>query len=143
MSRISINDFLVLSPTDYRASRLLCESQRTQNYISLHYGCLVGDGSGPVTCAREGPQATPDRGRVARGWVGRSGQRGDYRVYSLQRRLENAEEGYFNCVMEGDINPLSGLFVLHPITAVTAFIEVEAGTLTFRVRCTSTGGRAL
>ena len=114
MSRISINDFLVLSPTDYRASRLLCESQRTQNYISLHYGCLVGDGSDPVTCAREGPQATPDRGRVARGWVGRSGQRGDYRVYSLQRRLENAEEGYFNCVMEGDINPLSGLFVLHP-----------------------------
>ena len=31
----------------------------------------------------------------------------------------------------------------HPVTEVTAAIEVEAGTLTFRVRCTSTGGRAL
>ena len=30
-----------------------------------------------------------------------------------------------------------------PVTEVTAAIEVEAGTLTFRVRCTSTGGRAL
>jgi hypothetical protein len=37
--------------------------------------------------------------------------------------------------------------VLHcsspPVTEVTAAIEVEAGTSTFRVRCTSTGGRAL
>ena len=30
-----------------------------------------------------------------------------------------------------------------PVTAVTATIEVEAGTGTFRVRCSSTGGRAL
>ena len=30
-----------------------------------------------------------------------------------------------------------------PVTEVTAAIEVEVGTLTFRVRCTSTGGRAL
>ena len=30
-----------------------------------------------------------------------------------------------------------------PVTEVTAAIEVEAGTSTFRVRCTSTGGRAL
>ena len=30
-----------------------------------------------------------------------------------------------------------------PVTEVTAAIEVETGTLTFRVRCTSTGGRAL
>ena len=29
------------------------------------------------------------------------------------------------------------------VTAVTAAIEVVAGTSTFRVRCTSTGGRAL
>ena len=31
----------------------------------------------------------------------------------------------------------------HPVTAVTTNIEVEAETTTFRVRCTSTGGRAL
>ena len=31
----------------------------------------------------------------------------------------------------------------HPVTEVTAAIEVETGTSTFRVRCTSTGGRAL
>ena len=31
----------------------------------------------------------------------------------------------------------------HPVTEVTAAIEVEAETSTFRVRCTSTGGRAL
>ena len=30
-----------------------------------------------------------------------------------------------------------------PVTEVTASIEVEPGTSTFRVRCTSTGGRAL
>ena len=30
-----------------------------------------------------------------------------------------------------------------PVTEVTAAIEVEAGTSTFRVRCSSTGGRAL
>ena len=30
-----------------------------------------------------------------------------------------------------------------PVTEVTVAIEVEARTLTFRVRCTSTGGRAL
>ena len=30
-----------------------------------------------------------------------------------------------------------------PVTEVTAAIEVEEGTLTFRVRCSSTGGRAL
>ena len=30
-----------------------------------------------------------------------------------------------------------------PVTEVTAAIEVETGTSTFRVRCSSTGGRAL
>ncbi|CAI8032279.1 hypothetical protein GBAR_LOCUS18259 [Geodia barretti] len=45
--------------------------------------------------------------------------------------------------MINDTNPVLGLYVLYPITEVTAAIEVEAGTLTFRVRCNSTGGRAL
>ena len=30
-----------------------------------------------------------------------------------------------------------------PVTDITAAIEVETGTATFRVRCSSTGGRAL
>ena len=30
-----------------------------------------------------------------------------------------------------------------PVTAVTTIIEVEVGTATFRVRCTSAGGRPL
>ena len=40
---------------------------------------------------------------------------------------------------KGIINVLS----TPTVTAVTAAIEVEAGSSTFRVRCTSTGGRAL
>ena len=38
-------------------------------------------------------------------------------------------------VVRGNFSP--------PVTSVTAAIEVERGTSIFRVRCTSTGGRAL
>ncbi|CAI8001006.1 hypothetical protein GBAR_LOCUS3094, partial [Geodia barretti] len=65
------------------------------------------------------------------------------RVHYLWRRSETPEEGYINCYFRLDTNDVVGLYVLYPITEVTAAIEVEAGTSTFRVRCTSTGGRAL
>ncbi|CAI8031931.1 hypothetical protein GBAR_LOCUS18085, partial [Geodia barretti] len=68
---------------------------------------------------------------------------GGRRAHYLWRRWETPEEGYINCHMLDDINPVLGLYILYPITEVTAAIEVEAETSTFRVRCTSTGGRAL
>ena len=85
----------------------------------------------------------------------------------IWRREQTAQEGYFSCNnFGGDPNDPAGLYILYPsewpslltviercsvlyhsssppVTEVTAAIEVETGTSTFRVRCSSTGGRAL
>ena len=114
MSRISLEGFLVSGPTDYHVYyRLYCISERTQDYISEYYGCLVGDGHISIQCTRGGRQAISPSAEETRGWLGRRGQKGDHRLFSLIRRLENAEEGYFNCVMTRDIYPLSGLYILY------------------------------
>ena len=113
MSRISLEEFLVLGPMDPRVRGLFCVSERTQNYISKYYGCLVGDGNGSIQCACGGQQAISPSAEETRGWLGRGGSSGDHRLFILTRRLENAEEGYFNCVMTRDIYPLSGLYILY------------------------------
>ena len=92
---------------------------------------------------------------------------GVIRVHYIWRREQTPEEGYFSCYNFGtDPNDPAGLYILYPsewpslltviercsvlyhsssppVTQVTAAIEVVAGTSTFRVRCSSTGGRAL
>ena len=110
MSRISLEEFLVLGPTHFHVR---CVSERTQDYINEYYGCLVGDGNGSIQCARGGQQAISPSAEETRGWLGRRGYKGDHRLFSLTRILENAEEGYFNCVMTRDIYPLSGLYILY------------------------------
>ncbi|CAI8005231.1 hypothetical protein GBAR_LOCUS4104 [Geodia barretti] len=104
------------------------------------------DGDTPVPCAFPDPEYvafTSGSGFITRGWSGRRANEDGYRVHYLWRRRETPEEGYINCHMIDDTNPVLGLYVLYSITGVTAAIEVETGTSTFRVRCTSTGGRAL
>ena len=110
MSRISLEELLVLGPTYYH---LRCVSERTRNYISEYYGCLVGDGNGSIQCTRGSQQAIGPTGEETRGWLGRGGSSGDHRLFVLSRTLENAEEGYLNCVMTRDIYPLSGLYILY------------------------------
>ncbi|CAI8027415.1 hypothetical protein GBAR_LOCUS15688 [Geodia barretti] len=144
-SRISVNDFDVVDGDDDFSSALRCQSQLTTADVKdTTNGCLVGDGDSPITCFYLlSPHRISNSGEPERGWIASRRTENGRRVLYLTRRTRNAEEGYYNCDMSGDTNPLSGLYILYPITAVTAAIEVEEGTSTFRVRCTSTGGRAL
>ena len=116
MSRISVHDFeIVLSNTD-DSKALVCQSELTSNLVdpSAITGCLVGDGRSPVSCGVAGPESVGREGKMTRGWSGRRGTQDHHRVYRLSRRREIPEEGYFNCIILFDINPLSGLYILYP-----------------------------
>ena len=155
MESISINDF-------ESSSVLKCQSELTVVNVSQYtHGCLVGDGDRPISCTHNDGVSINPFDYLIRGWSGSRAIEGGHRVYYLKRRVTTPEEGYFNCLMNGDVNRRSGLYILYPsecpyvmamlccgyhsstVTDVTAAIEVETGTVTFKVKCTSTGGRAL
>ena len=132
--------------------------------------CIVNSGDSPIQCIFPDPNLRVI-GALIRGWGSRRGELdvpgGVNRTIYVWRREQTPEEGYFNCHnFRTDTNDPAGLYILYPsewpslltviercsvlyhsssppVTEVTAAIEVVTGTSTFRVRCSSTGGRAL
>ncbi|CAI8057385.1 hypothetical protein GBAR_LOCUS31274, partial [Geodia barretti] len=145
MTRISVYDLLFESSGfDLNRAAIRCQSELMLDGVGGTVGCHVGDGDTPVPCGYPQPEYIRfGSAFTTRGWNGLRANEVGRRVHYLWRRMETPQEGYINCHFPDDTNPVLGLYVLYPITEVTAAIEVEAGTLTFRVRCTSTGGRAL
>ena len=164
---------VVTSETDTNlALRCQWETLQVPSAGRFHYACHVPDGDGPINCPGNSPNNIFITGdAVTRGWSTTrqdeaSGQN-FIRLHYIWRREQTAQEGYFSCYSFGtDPNDPAGLYILYPsewpslltviercsvlyhsssspVTGVTAAIEVVTGTSTFRVRCSSTGGRAL
>ena len=154
------------------ALRCQWENIQSPDQGTFHYACHVPDGDGPIDCPNDNPNYIILSGNtITRGWSTRrqdeaSGQN-FIRIHYIWRRIQTSQEGYFTCYNFGtDTNDPAGLYILYPsewpslltviercsvlyhsssppVTEVTAAIEVVSGTSTFRVRCSSTGGRAL
>ena len=133
------------------------------------YFCHDGDGDGPIICPAANPNTIhPAMDMITLGWGNNRAVEDSHRVHYLRRREQTPEEGYFSCHNHGvdTNNDPVGLYILYPsewsslltvierysvlyhsssppVTEVTAAIEVVSGASTFRVRCSSTGGRAL
>ena len=148
------------------------ETPQGPNDGRFHYACHVPDGNGPINCPGTTQRNIIISGdTITRGWSASrqdeaSGQN-FIRIHYIWRREQTAQEGYFSCFNFGfDPNDPAGLYILYPsewpslltviercsvlyhsssppVTEVTAAIEVVSGTSTFRVRCSSTGGRTL
>ena len=116
ISRRSVYDFEFVNSNDCFSSAMRCQSEwRSEIVPEFSHVCHVGDGDSPVTCHWPDTVHINYTGGVTRGWGGlRVSKEGGYRVNYLWRRWETPEEGYFNCYMRGDINPLSGLYILYP-----------------------------
>ena len=160
--RISVTNFTVSSSN---SDGLECRSERTERTIAdtsvFTNGYLVADGDSPIQSG-DGPVILY-YGNPERGWDTRRGFSDNRRFHYLRRRENNPEEGYYSCHMPFDMNTLIGLYILYPsespyhdtvihthtlslspaVSSVTATIEVLPEEASFRVRCTSTGGRAL
>ena len=171
MARISVNDFEVATSETDTNLALRCQWE-TPGLDMFTYSCHVPDGDGPIDCPPNNPNYINNSGdMITRGWSARRGEEGSgedvIRIQYIWRRDQTAQEGYFTCYnFGGDTNDPVGLYILYPsewpslltviercsvlyhsssppVTEVTAAIEVETGKSTFRVRCSSTGGRAL
>ena len=166
-----MNDFQVATSETDTSLALRCQWE-TSGVGEFTYSCHVPDGNGPIQCVGGVPEAIELSGdTITRGWStirGNEGSGGDViRLHYIWRREQTAQGGYFSCYNFGaDLNDPAGLYILYPsewsslltviercsvlyhsssppVTGVTAAIEVVSGTSTFRVRCSSTGGRAL
>ena len=166
-----MNDFEVATSETDTSLALRCQWE-TPGLGQFHYSCHVPDGNGPIECAVNSQQNIVLSGdTITRGWGASRGEEGSgedvIRIHYIWRREQTAQEGYFSCYnFGGDTNDPAGLYILYPsewsslltviercsvlyhpysppVTQVTAAIEVVIGTSAFRVRCSSTGGRAL
>lgn len=135
MSRISVYDFEITSQDGDFSSALRCQSELTTGSVTINTnGCLVGDGDGPITCDHPSPSRIHVSGAPKRGWrASRIDYDDGHRVLNLTRRTENPEEGYYNCHMSGDINPLSGLYILYPSKSPSLMVHtsLEMNAVTF------------
>ena len=165
-----MNDFEVATSETDTSLALRCQWE-TPGGNRFTYACHVPDGNGPINCQANDPNNIIISGdTITRGWSAGRGDEGSdpdfIRIHYIWRREQTAQEGYFTCYNFGfDTNDPAGLYILYPsewpslltvrgrcsvlyhssspVTGVTAAIEVVSGTSTFRVRCSSTGGRAL
>ena len=166
-----MNDFEVATSETDTSLALRCQWE-TPGLDRYTYSCHIPDGDGPIDCPANNPNYIINiADAIFRGWSagrGVEGSGGDIiRIQFIWRREQTAQEGYFTCYnLGGDTNDPAGLYILYPsewpslltviercsvlyhsssppVTEVTAAIEVVSGTSTFRVRCSSTGGRAL
>ena len=114
MARISVDDIAFSNGIDFN-SALVCRSELTEAETNqFTHGFLQSDGNSPIT-GGDGPVILPFSTECPeRGWDTRRGVDGDRRVHYLRRRNSNAEEGYYNCVIEFDLNTPTGLYILHP-----------------------------
>ena len=170
MARISVNDFEVATSLTDTSLALRCQWE-TPGLGRFTYSCHVPDGNGPIVCPATNQQVITFSGDTTRGWSASRGEEDSgedvIRIQYIWRREQTPQEGYFSCHNFGlDPNDPAGLYILYPsewpslltvierrsvlyhsssppVTGVTATIEVVSGTSTFRVRCGSTGGRAL
>ena len=166
-----MNDFEVATSETETSLALRCQWE-TPGVGGFTYSCHVPDGNDPINCPGTTQRNIVRSGdTITRGWSvsrGNESSGGDViRIHYIWRREQTAQEGYFTCYnFGGDTNDPAGLYILYPsewpslltviercsvlyhsssppVTEVTAAIEVVSGTSTFRVRCSSTGGRAL
>ena len=166
-----MNDFEVATNETDTSLALRCQWE-TPGVGRFTYACHVPDGNGPINCQVNDQENINQSGdTITRGWSTTRQDEGSgggvIRVQYIWRREQAPQEGYFSCYNFGaDPNDPAGLYILYPsewpslltviercsvlyysssppVTQVTAAIEVVAGTSTFRVRCSSTGGRAL
>ena len=96
-----------------------CQSELMLDGVGGTVGCHVGDGDTPVPCAYPQPEyirftTGSTSCCVTRGWTGRRANEGGRRVHYLWRRSQTPEEGYINCHIPDDTNPVLGLYVLYP-----------------------------
>ena len=109
MARISVTNFTVSSSN---SDGLECRSERTTAETQMYTaGFLVADGDSPIESG-DGP-AIPHNGAQERGWDTRRVVSGNRRFHYLRRRQSSSEEGYYNCVIPGDMNFLTGLYILY------------------------------
>ena len=110
MSRIRVDDFTV---SESFSNALVCRSERTEaeTGVSTH-GYLQADGNSPIT-GGDDPNI-PRNGPIERGWDTRRVVADNHRFHYLRRRSSNAEEGFYNCHIQNDLNTPVGLYILHP-----------------------------
>ena len=166
-----MNDFEVATSETDTSLALRCQWE-TAGIGGFTYSCHVPVGNGPINCPANNPNNIIISGdTITRGWSASRGEEGSgqdiIRIHYIWRREKTPQEGYFTCYNFGaDTNDPAGLYILYPsewpslltviercsvlyhsssppVTEITAAIEVVSGTSTFRVRCSSTGGRAL
>ena len=163
-----MNGFEVATSETDTSLALRCQWE-TPGVGRFTYACHVPDGNGPIECQDREPENINQSGdTITRGWsTGRGANEDIIRMQYIWRREQAPQEGYFSCYNFGqDTNDPAGLYILYPsewlslltviercsvlyhsssppVTEVTAAIEVVSGTSTFRVRCSSTGGRTL
>ena len=111
-----MNDLEFVNSNDYTTRAMRCQSDLPESEVSQYTnGCHVGDGDSPVACGWPDPDHISfDNRYITRGWSGTRRVEGSRRVHYLWRRWETPEEGYINCHMADDINPVLGLYVLYP-----------------------------
>ena len=111
-------DFEFVNSNDDFDRAMRCQSELSVSEVPGYtYGCHVGGGDSPVPCVWPEPENIRFGSieYITRGWIGRRvANEGGHRVHYLWRMSETPEEGYINCNMIGDINRLSGLYVLYP-----------------------------
>ena len=113
MARISVNDIALNSNGNGFDGALVCRSELTaaQTGESTH-GYLVANGTSPIF-GDDDPVILPF-GDPERGWDTRRGTADNHRFHYLRRRSSNAEEGFYNCHIQSDLNTPAGLYILHP-----------------------------
>ena len=120
ISRISVTD-LAVSSSGYYA--LFCRAQYTaaQKDISVH---LVADGHSPIISG----SSLIFYGPPKRGWSTHSGGDGNGRYRYLYRQQTNSEEGYYSCVLFGDINPVIGVYILYHSESPSHYVVIPRHT---------------
>ena len=110
MARISVTDFTTVSDENDLGNALVCRAELTGT-SEFTAGYLVADGDSPIM-AGNGPVIL-HYGPPERGWDTRRVVSDNHRFHYLRRRESSSEEGYFNCVIPGDMNAPTGLYILY------------------------------
>ena len=114
MSSISVNDIALNSDGNGFNGALVCRSELTEGETNrFTHGYLQADGNSPIT-GGDGPVIFPDPNiEQERGWDTRREVVDNRRLHYLRRRSTAAEEGYYNCHIQSDINTPVGLYILY------------------------------
>ena len=110
ISRISVTNFTVSSSN---SNGLECRAELTiADTSEFTLGFLVADGDSPIQ-AGDGPVIL-HYGDPERGWDTRRVVSDNRRFHYLRRRQSSSEEGYYSCLISGELNSPAGLYILYP-----------------------------